>query len=119
MFVLILSQWFPSDRKSLLFHRDEIEIVAGIVFQTTCPVFIRFLIMLKHVHINTMFSYLVNLHIVSSHIQIVDFYFVYFYRFSNLDLVAPCLLIFIFTLDHTLCKAILFHSEKKKAMEIS
>lgn len=73
MLALNLSQCFPSNRKSLLFHVDEIEMEAGIASQIACPVFISFLIMLKHVHINAMFSYLLDLHIVSSHIKIVEF----------------------------------------------
>lgn len=119
MFVLILSQWFPSDRKSLLFHTNEIEMVAGIVSQTTCPVFTSFLIRLKLVHINTMFSFSLNLHIVTCHIQIVELYFVYFYRSSNLDLVAPSLLIFISPPVLSPYKAILFSFWKKEAMGIS
>lgn len=73
MLVLNLSQSFPSNRKSLLFHMDEIEMGAGIASQTACPVFTSFLITLKHVHINAMFSYSLDLHIVSSHIKIVEF----------------------------------------------
>ena len=73
----------------------------GIAFQTAWAVFTNPLLMLKQVCINTS-SYLLNLHIVSGHIQNVQFCSGYFYRSSNLDLFAPRSLTFIFPPAHTL-----------------
>lgn len=71
-------------------------------FQTAWAVFTNLLVMLKRVHINTMFSYLLNLPIVSGHIQNVQFWSGYFYTSSNLRLFAPSLLSLIFPPAHTL-----------------
>lgn len=108
IFVVISLHFLSSKRKTLLFHINEIETAAedifqpGIAFQTACALLTNLLVILKYVHINTMFSCLLNLQIVSGHIQNVQFCSGSFYSSLNLYLFAPSLLTFIFPLVHTL-----------------